>query len=125
MIGTLFWIAVGAAAMFFFDPERGAKRRNMARDRFMSTARDVQHEAERAARDVASTAEDVAQKAKRELSAAGSSAASTAEDVAQKVQQDLSAAGSSVASTAEDVARKAEELPNTPPPGGSDYKYTG
>ena len=44
MIRRLFWMAAGAAAMYFLDPDRGARRRSVARDRLMATARDVQHQ---------------------------------------------------------------------------------
>jgi len=91
MIGTLFWIAVGAAGMYFLDPERGAKRRNMARDRFMSTARDVQHEAEQRAKYAASTAEGMAKKVQHELGTAGSTATAVLDDytLTQKVESEL------------------------------------
>lgn len=91
MIGTLFWIAVGAAGMYFLDPERGARRRNMARDRMMSTARDVQREAEQRARYAASTAEGVAQKVQHEISTAQTKAATVLDDytLAEKVESEL------------------------------------
>jgi osmotically-inducible protein OsmY len=91
MIGTLFWIAVGAAGMYFLDPERGTRRRNMARDRLTATARDVQREAEQRARYAASTAEGVAQKVQHDLSTSASNAVAALDDntLAQKVESEL------------------------------------
>jgi osmotically-inducible protein OsmY len=91
MIGTLFWIAVGAAGMYFLDPERGARRRNMARDRLSATARDVQREAEQRARYAASTAEGMAQKVQHEVSTTASNAGAALDDytLTQKVESEL------------------------------------
>jgi osmotically-inducible protein OsmY len=91
MIGTLFWIAVGAAGMYFLDPERGARRRNVARDRLMASARDVQREAEQRAHQATSTAEGVAQRVQHDLGSASSSARVALDDytLAQKVETEL------------------------------------
>lgn len=41
-LGTLLaGVGVGAALMFFLDPDRGARRRNVVRDQVMSTARSL------------------------------------------------------------------------------------
>jgi osmotically-inducible protein OsmY len=160
MIGTLFWIAVGAAGMYFLDPERGARRRNVARDRLMATARDAQREAEQRAKYVASTAEGLARKAEHEISAVKSAATTTLDDytLAQKVESELFRdpsfdkgkinvnAENGVVVLRGEVQRPEEinsieaqvrriegvhnvdnklHLPNTPPPGGSTYSYTG
>jgi osmotically-inducible protein OsmY len=91
MIGTLFWIAVGAAGMYFLDPDRGARRRNVARDRLMATARDAQREAEQRAKYAASTAEGLGKKIEHEISTAKSNATTVLDDytLAQKVESEL------------------------------------
>lgn len=95
MIRRLFWMAAGAAAMYFLDPDRGARRRSVARDRLMASARDVQRETEQRARYAASTAEGMAHKVEHEVSTAASKAASTAGEalddytLAQKVESEL------------------------------------
>jgi osmotically-inducible protein OsmY len=47
---VLFGAAVGAATAYFLDPDNGARRRHLARDRGLATGRDVAREAERKAR---------------------------------------------------------------------------
>ena len=91
MLGALFWLPVGAAAMYVLDPDRGKRRRNMARDRLMAMAHDVQRETEQRARYAASTAEGVAQKVQHDLSTASSDALVVLDDytLAQKVESEL------------------------------------
>jgi hypothetical protein len=48
--GLLTGMAIGAAAMYFFDPERGHGRRTRARDRVAARRRRMQRERERAIR---------------------------------------------------------------------------
>ena len=55
--------AAVAAATWFFDPQHGARRRNMARDRFLAFFRQGGRRAERAGRAVASEAYGLKQKA--------------------------------------------------------------
>src|SRR5262245_20433168 len=45
--------AVGAAAMFFLDPDRGRRRRHMASDRAHSAIGDIEQLADKAERDLA------------------------------------------------------------------------
>jgi osmotically-inducible protein OsmY len=59
MIGA----AIGAAAAWFFDPQNGARRRNMTRDRILAFFRQGGRKAERAGRGVAASAYGVKQKA--------------------------------------------------------------
>ena len=160
MIGTLFWIAVGAAGMYFLDPDRGARRRNMARDRLTATARDVQREAEQRARYAASTAEGVSRKVQHDLGTAAGNAATALDDItlSQKVESELfrdpdidkgkinvnvengvvvlrgEAGRPDQINAIEARVRGIEgvqrvdnrlHLPDTPPPGGSNYSYTG
>jgi osmotically-inducible protein OsmY len=91
MLGTLFWIAVGAAGKYFLDPDKGNRRRNMARDRLMSTARDVQREAEQRGRYAASTAQGMADKAQHELGAAASNVGAAVDDftLRQRVESEV------------------------------------
>ena len=58
----LFFALAGAIAMYFYDPDRGAARRNVTRDRFMGTARDVGDDIERTARKVSADAYGVSKK---------------------------------------------------------------
>jgi osmotically-inducible protein OsmY len=55
--------AIGAALMYFFDPQQGARRRNMARDRALGLVRRSGRKAARAGRGVAAEAYGVKQKA--------------------------------------------------------------
>jgi osmotically-inducible protein OsmY len=59
MIGA----AIGAALTWFFDPQNGARRRNMTRDRILAFFRQGGRKAERAGRGVAASAYGVKQKA--------------------------------------------------------------
>jgi osmotically-inducible protein OsmY len=55
--------AVGAALMYFFDPEQGKRRRSMARDRTAGFFRQSGRRAERAGRGVAAGAQGLKEKA--------------------------------------------------------------
>jgi osmotically-inducible protein OsmY len=55
--------ALGAALTYFFDPQNGALRRNMARDRFLAFFRRRGREAARAGRGMAAEAYGLKQKA--------------------------------------------------------------
>lgn len=55
--------ALGAALAYFFDPQQGARRRNMARDRALEFFRQRGRQAARAGRSVAAEAEGLKQKA--------------------------------------------------------------
>jgi osmotically-inducible protein OsmY len=60
----LFGAAVGAAAAYFLDPENGARRRNMTRDRLTSKARQGAAQAQQTAQQAQDRAQGVAHKAK-------------------------------------------------------------
>jgi osmotically-inducible protein OsmY len=60
---SAFAAATGAAFMYFFDPQNGKRRRNMARDRTLAFFRRGGRRAERLGRGVAAEAQGVAQKA--------------------------------------------------------------
>jgi hypothetical protein len=55
--------AIGAALAYFFDPQQGARRRNMARDRFLAFFRQSGRRAARAGRGVGAEAHGLKQKA--------------------------------------------------------------
>jgi osmotically-inducible protein OsmY len=55
--------AIGAALAYFFDPQNGARRRNMTRDRLLAFFRRGARKTERAGRAVAAEAEGLKQKA--------------------------------------------------------------
>jgi osmotically-inducible protein OsmY len=55
--------AVGAALMYFFDPEQGKRRRSLVRDRAGGLFRQTGRRAERAGRTIASEAQGLKQKA--------------------------------------------------------------
>jgi osmotically-inducible protein OsmY len=57
------WIVVGAALMFFFDPQQGRRRRALAKDRTGALVRRFWRRSGRAGRTVSATAYGVAQKA--------------------------------------------------------------
>jgi hypothetical protein len=59
----LFFAGIGAAIAYFFDPQNGARRRNMTRDRGIAFFRQGGRKAERAGRAVASEAYGLKQKA--------------------------------------------------------------
>jgi hypothetical protein len=61
-MGYLFAALVGALVMFFLDPERGAYRRNVSRDRLAGSGRDLGDDIGRAGRKLASDAYGVKQK---------------------------------------------------------------
>jgi BON domain len=54
---------IGAALAYFFDPQNGARRRNMTRDRTLAFFRQGGRKAERAGRAVGAQAEGLKQKA--------------------------------------------------------------
>jgi osmotically-inducible protein OsmY len=54
---------IGAALAYFFDPQNGARRRNMTRDRTLGSFRQSGRKAERAGRTVAAEAYGLKQKA--------------------------------------------------------------
>lgn len=60
---SLRFAALGAALTYFFDPQNGALRRNMARDRFLAFFRGGGRKAARAGRGLAAEAYGVKQKA--------------------------------------------------------------
>jgi osmotically-inducible protein OsmY len=62
MFGYVVAALLGALAMFFLDPERGTYRRNVTRDRFAGSARDVGEDIGRAGRKVAADAYGAKQK---------------------------------------------------------------
>lgn len=62
MLGFIATALVGAVAMFFLDPDRGAYRRNVARDRFAGSVRQGGQDLERTGKRVAAEAYGVRQK---------------------------------------------------------------
>jgi osmotically-inducible protein OsmY len=62
MLGYIATALVGAAAMFFLDPDRGRYRRSVARDRFAGSVRQGGSDLGRAGRRVASEAYGLQQK---------------------------------------------------------------
>ena len=63
MLKFLLTMGLGAALAYFLDPDRGKRRRNMARDRLMATMRQTGAQLEDRARYAASTTEGWQQKA--------------------------------------------------------------
>jgi BON domain len=59
----LLFAGIGAALAYFFDPENGARRRNMTRDRTLAYFRQGGRKAERAGRAVGAQAHGLKQKA--------------------------------------------------------------
>jgi hypothetical protein len=47
---TLFWLGLGAAAMYLLDPEQGPRRRALARDKMIKARRVVRERAAGTAR---------------------------------------------------------------------------
>jgi len=43
---TLFWLGLGAAAMYLMDPEQGRRRRALARDKLLEARRAIRERAE-------------------------------------------------------------------------------
>ena len=43
---TLFWLGLGAAAMYLMDPEQGRRRRALARDKLLEARRAIRARAE-------------------------------------------------------------------------------
>ena len=62
MLKLLFAGALGAALAYFLDPDRGKRRRNIARDRLMGMARRTADQVERKVEYAASTAQGISQK---------------------------------------------------------------
>ncbi len=62
MKGRTVFTAVGAALMYFFDPQQGARRRNMTRDRTLAIFRRAGRRSARLGRGVAAEAYGVTQK---------------------------------------------------------------
>ena len=63
MLKYLFAATIGAALAYFLDPDRGRRRRNVARDRIAATIRRTSRRVESTARYAASTAEGLSQRA--------------------------------------------------------------
>src|ERR671925_570256 len=61
-MGYLFAALVGALVMFFLDPDRGAYRRNVSRDRLAGSGRDLGGDLGRTGRKLASDASGVKQR---------------------------------------------------------------
>lgn len=47
---TLFWVGLGAAAMYYLDPDQGRRRRSLVRDRLSHARRAIRERAPAAAR---------------------------------------------------------------------------
>ena len=54
------WLALGALAMYFFDPQRGARRRSLVRDQAVKLTHDVEDAAGVVARDMRNRAQGLA-----------------------------------------------------------------
>ncbi len=63
MVGFLLGAGLGAALTYFLDPDQGARRRNIARDRLIAVARRTGEQVGRQADYAASTAQGIYQKA--------------------------------------------------------------
>lgn len=61
---TLFWLGLGAAAMYYFDPEQGRRRRALARDRLAHARRVMREQASRQARHLRNRAQGLAAEAR-------------------------------------------------------------
>jgi gas vesicle protein len=57
-------LCVGAAAMYFFDPQGGRRRRALVRDKAVSWANDAQDYAEKKARHLSNRAQGLAHEAR-------------------------------------------------------------
>ena len=57
-------LCVGAAAMYFFDPQGGRRRRALLRDKAVSWANDAEHFAEKKARHLSNEARGLAHEAR-------------------------------------------------------------
>jgi hypothetical protein len=57
---TLFWLGLGAAAMYLLDPEQGRRRRALARDKMIKARRVVRERASGTARHLGNRAQGLA-----------------------------------------------------------------
>ncbi|HEX5129666.1 MAG TPA: hypothetical protein VFV90_07965 [Usitatibacter sp.] len=64
MLRLLGALGIGAAAMFFFDPENGRRRRALARDKFTRYQKDLATYAEGTAQDLRDRAQGIAAEAR-------------------------------------------------------------
>ena len=64
MLRLLGALGIGAAAMYFFDPQQGRQRRALARDRFMHYRREAMEYAEGTAQDLRNRAQGMAAEAR-------------------------------------------------------------
>lgn len=62
---TLFWLGLGAAAMYLFDPERGRRRRALVSDQMTRARRIIRERASGAARDLGNRAYGAGAEARR------------------------------------------------------------
>ena len=64
MLRLLGALGIGAAAMYFFDPENGRRRRALARDKFTHYQKEVTTYAEGTAQDLRNRAQGIAAQAR-------------------------------------------------------------
>jgi osmotically-inducible protein OsmY len=76
----------GAAGVYFLDPSRGARRRNMARDRAFALVRRGRHEAERKAEYAAGHAKGAVHDARTQVAGERQNPEMTGQDLARKVE---------------------------------------
>ncbi|HEX2197367.1 MAG TPA: hypothetical protein VHG88_01915 [Burkholderiales bacterium] len=62
---TLFWLGLGAAAMYLLDPEQGRRRRALMRDQAIKARRLIHERASGTARDLGNRAYGAAAEARR------------------------------------------------------------
>jgi osmotically-inducible protein OsmY len=89
MIKYLLAAGTGAALAYFLDPDRGKRRRNMARDRLTATMRRASERVEHQARYAASTAQGLQQKAEHMSQQQGAPSTLNDFDLAHKVETEL------------------------------------
>lgn len=62
---TLFWLGLGAAAMYLFDPEQGRRRRALLGDQMTKARRVIRERASGTARDLGNRAYGLGAEARR------------------------------------------------------------
>lgn len=60
----LFWLGLGAAAMYYLDPDQGRRRRALARDQLTHARRVIRERTSKKARDLRNRAQGLAAEAR-------------------------------------------------------------